>query len=119
MTSASRLSMIGNAILLAALLVFAHGLLKWVAQHPEPSYFSLLFNYWPAIIVSLGVYFFIFFYYAHLLKKHSISRLYPIYTGLSIVFLLLAGALVFHENITIMQVGGCISIIVGIFLVGK
>lgn len=119
MTQPSRLSVVGNSVFLAALLMFAHGLLKWVAQHQEASYFALLIKFWPIILGSLVVYFFIFFYYAWLLKKHTISKLYPIYTGLSIIFLLAVGVIVFGEQITLLQITGCAMIIAGIFLVSK
>lgn len=119
MLHSSRLLIIGNSIFLAALLVFAHGLLKWVAQHPADNYVALLMAYWPIVFISMGLYGFIFFYYAHLLKKLDITRLYPAYTGLSIVFLMAVGVVFFGESVTVMQAAGCIMIIGGIFLVSK
>lgn len=119
MSSPSRWAVIGNAVFLATLLVFAHGLLKWVAQHTASNYIALLWAYWPIIAVSLVIYFFIFFYYAKLLKKHHISKLYPVYTGLSIIFLLVVGVLVFGEHVSLVQSMGCLMIILGILLVSK
>jgi small multidrug resistance pump len=118
-TNRAKPAMVLNAILLAVLLVLAHGLLKWVAQHPNETYVSLLLMYWPIILVSIGLYGVVFFYYAHLLKKMDITQLYPIYTGLSIVFLLLVGSVIFRESISLMQTVGCALIISGIFLVSK
>jgi len=115
----SRLSVIGNSVLLAALLVLAHGLLKWVAQHPADNYFALLIAYWPIVAISIGLYGFVFFYYAHLLKRLDITQLYPAYTGLSIVFLMMVGAMVFGEKVSPVEIIGCIMIIGGIFLVSK
>lgn len=119
MLHSSRLSIIGNSIFLAALLVLAHGLLKWVAQHPADNYIALLVAYWPMVLISMVLYGFIFFYYAHLLKKLDITQLYPAYTGLSIVFLIAVGVVIFGESVTLMQAAGCVMIIGGIFLVSK
>lgn len=114
-----RMSVISNSVFLAVLLVLAHGLLKWVAAHPADSYLALLIAHWPVVFVSIGLYGFVFFYYAHLLKRLDISQLYPAYTGLSIVFLLLMGVVVFGEKVTLIQTAGCTMIIGGTFLVSK
>lgn len=119
MPLSSRLSVIGNAILLAALLVLAHGLLKWVAEHPAEDYFTLLMAHWVTVFISIGLYGFVFFYYAHLLKRLDITQLYPAYTGLSIVFLMVMGVMIFGEKVSIVEIGGCVMIIGGIFLVSK
>lgn len=119
MSNTSRRVVIGNAVLLATLLVFAHALLKWVAQHPAETYTSLLITYWPVIFFSIAVYCFVFFYYAYLLKKIEITQLYPAYTGLSIIFLLMVGVVIFHENITWSQIIGCLLIIGGLFLISE
>ena len=115
----SRVSIIGNSVFLAALLVFAHGLLKWVAQYPADNYVALLLARWPIIFFSMGLYGFVFFYYAHLLKRLDITQLYPAYTGLSIVFLMIMGVVVFGESVSFIQMAGCVMIIGGIFCVSK
>lgn len=119
MPTISHISIIIKSIFLSVLIVIAHGLFKWVAQHPAESYLSLWLTYWPVLLVSIVLYFFVFFYYAHLLKTTQITLLYPIYTGLSIVILLLVGKAVFNETVSLIQVAGCFLIITGIFCVSK
>jgi len=106
-----------NALLLASLLAFSHGLLKWVSSQQSESYLHSLTQYWWVIGLAIGIYVFIFFYYAYVLRTLAIGVLYPAYTGLSIVLVLLMGVWLFGENITLWQIAGCLLIICGIFLV--
>jgi multidrug transporter EmrE-like cation transporter len=106
-----------NALLLASLLAFSHGLLKWIANQPSEDYWHSLLAYWWVFGLAIGIYGFIFFYYAYVLRTVAIGVLYPVYTGLSIVLVLLMGVWLFGEPITFWQVAGCVLIAGGIFLV--
>lgn len=57
--------------------------------------------------------------YVFVLKTSSISLLYPVYTGLSVVFVFIAGQLFFGEEPVIMQQLGAAFVIGGIILLGK
>ncbi len=106
-----------NAVLLASLLAFSHGLLKWLSQRQAHGYLQLLLEYWWVMGAAIGIYVFIFFYYAYVLRRVDLAVLYPAYTGLSIVLVFALGAWYFGEAVSAWQLLGCALIIGGIFLV--
>lgn len=107
-----------NAVLLASLLAFSHGLMKWVSnKNIGVSYVETVLNYWLHIGIAVGIYVLIFFYYIHVLKAVNISSFYASYTGLSLVFVVLIGTLFFKEPMSNTQMLGIALIIGGIFLV--
>jgi multidrug transporter EmrE-like cation transporter len=110
--------MIFHALLLASLLASSHGVLKWVSVQPHDSYFELLFSQWKYILLALMIYGFVFFYYILLLRTSPISSLYPIYTGLSVLAVMLIGRMVFSEAISILHGVGAALILTGIVLMG-
>ena len=119
MSASLRISMLMNALVLASLLAFSHGLLKWVARKEVASYLELVTNYWLPIGVSLAIYGGIFFYYIQVLRQHDIVVLYSTYTGASILFVLLTGVLIFGEKLAPLQIVGCGLVILGIIFIGK
>jgi small multidrug resistance pump len=106
-----------NALLLAALLTLSHGLLKWVSSHQSESFMQSLMNYWWAVGLALALYAFIFFYYIYVLRSVPIGYLYPVYTGLSIVFVFAMGVFLFDETVSISQLVGGTLILSGVALV--
>lgn len=98
------------------MLAFSHGLLKWVATREASNYMETLEKYWLFIGISISVYFFIFLYYAYILRTISISYLYPVYTGLSIVFVAAVGVFGFEESFGSKQAAGVLFILVGVYL---
>jgi small multidrug resistance pump len=106
-----------NGLFLAFLLAFSHGLLKWISAQEASNFLEKVSLYWWQLGLAIGIYVFIFFYYAYLLQKISLSALYPAYTGLSIVLVAAVGALIFDEAVTIYQVIGILLIILGVLLV--
>lgn len=107
-----------HASLLALLLASSHALLKWVSMQAHDNYLQLLLTQWKGIVVSLGIYGFVFFYYIVVLRSSPVSTLYPVYTGMSVLLVLLAGRLLFAEPVSGLQVLGASFILVGIFLMG-
>ena len=107
-----------HALILALLLTCSHGILKWVSSQAIAGYTDLLMNHWKAIFVALAVYGCTFFYYILVLRSSPISMLYPIYTGLSVLFVLLVGRLVFEESLQPTQIAGALCILLGIILTG-
>ncbi len=115
----SKLSLVViHTVLLALLLAASHGILKWVSLQPHESYLRLLLEYWYAVLLALSVYGFVFFYYILVLRTTPVSILYPIYTGLSVMFVLLIGHSVFSEPVSVAQVMGIVLVVVGIVLIG-
>lgn len=111
------LNSLGHALLLAFLLAFSHGLLKWVAIQKVDGYINILITHWFIITSAISIYVFIFFYYIYVLRGVSIAILYPTYTGLSIIFVLLIGISFFGESVNYLQIIGCLLIIGGVLLV--
>lgn len=110
-------STLQHAILLSSLLASSHTLLKWVSIQEHDNYFKVLQNHWFAVGLALSVYGFIFFYYIYVLKNASLSSLYPVYTGLSIILVLISAKIFFNESFTLLQVCGALFIVFGISLV--
>ena len=103
-----------NAIGLAIVLALSHGLLRYgaslqqgVLEYPRVAY----------TLVAMLIYVGLFFYYGQLLQRFALSRLYPIYSALSIVFVYFAGALVFREDISLRGLIGTFLIIAGVLVV--
>jgi small multidrug resistance pump len=107
-----------HAVLLATLLASSHGMLKWVSSQPHENYLQMLLGHWKAVVAALAVYGFIFFYYILVLRSSPVSILYPVYTGLSVLFVLI-GRLVFSEPLTSVQVFGAGFVLMGIVLMGS
>jgi small multidrug resistance pump len=107
-----------HALLLASLLAFSHGILKWVSIQAHDGYWQLLLTQWKGVLVALSIYGFIFFYYIVVLRSSPVSILYPVYTGLSVLLVLLAGRFVFQEPVGTAQVAGAVCILAGIVLMG-
>ncbi|MCD6388210.1 MAG: EamA family transporter [Desulfobulbaceae bacterium] len=107
-----------QAGLLACLLALSHGLLKWVAMQKAENYFKLLGAHWGILGLALAIYAGIFFYYIFMLKSTSLSIIYPLYTGLSLIFVMLLGVLVFHERLDLFQGLGSLFIVIGVALMG-
>jgi small multidrug resistance pump len=105
-------------VLLASLLAFANGLLKWVAKKEAANYFEMVMTYWLQIGSSLAIYGFIFFYYIQVLRRHDIAVLYSSYVGLSILMVFLMGMFFFGEPLTSGQMIGVGLIILGILCIG-
>lgn len=103
-----------NAIGLAFVLALSHALLRHGAtlqqgpiEYPRVAY----------TLAALLIYVALFLYYSQLLQRFALSRLYPVYTALSIVFVYAAGAIVFREPISLRGIVGTLIIIVGVFVV--
>ena len=111
-------SILSHALILASLLASSHALLKWVSVQPNNGYMDMLLTQWKGIFAALALYGFIFFYYIVVLRSSPVSILYPVYTGLSVLFVLLAGRFVFSEPLTGLQILGAGFVLAGIVLMG-
>jgi multidrug transporter EmrE-like cation transporter len=111
--------MILNALLLAFLLAASQGFLKWAARQRATPSFTILSKRTLGIGISLGIYGVVMLLYIHVLRSQDITKLYPAYTGLAILLVMLMGILFFKEKPTKSQMLGCIMIIAGVYLIGK
>ncbi len=107
-----------HSFLLAAILSLSHAVLKWVSIQENENYWQLLLEQWKYILLALSLYGLVFFYYIFVLRSSPISSLYPIYTGLSVFFVMLLGAMVFQEAITFSRAVGALLILSGIVIMG-
>jgi small multidrug resistance pump len=112
------LMMLTHAALLASLLAFSHGVLKWVSSQAHTDYLQLILSQWKLVMLALSIYGLVFFYYILVLRSSPITSLYPVYTGLSVLFVMLVGRLVFHETVSPYQILGAGFILAGIVLTG-
>lgn len=107
-------SLAANAIGLALVLAFSHVLLRHGAllQQGPLEYPRIAYTF-----VAMLIYVALFFYYGQLLQRFALSRLYPLYTALSIVCVYVAGIAVFREAITFRGVLGTLLIAIGVIIV--
>jgi drug/metabolite transporter (DMT)-like permease len=78
--------------------------------------FRILMN--PFVIAGFVVYIIATGFFMFLLSKYDISLVIPI-SSVSFVFSLIAGAYIFHEQISLMRISGVFVIIAGILMVLK
>lgn len=107
-----------HAFLLALTLSISHAVLKWVSIQQHADYMQLLIEQWKMIFLALFLYGLVFFYYVFVLRTSPISTLYPIYTGLSVLFVMLLGSFIFGESITSTKSVGAALILAGIVTMG-
>ena len=107
-----------HATLLALLLSSSHLLLKHVYTNQHDSWAAMLKVEYPKIGLALTIYGFVFAYYIWALKYFPISLLYPIYTGLSVSFIAMAGYYFYAEPLSLYQIAGITFILVGVVLIG-
>jgi multidrug transporter EmrE-like cation transporter len=106
--------LIVNAVGLALVLAFSHVMLRHGAllQQGPLEYPRIAYT-----CVAMLIYVALFFYYGQLLQRFALSRLYPLYTALSIVCIYVTGAFLFREAITLRGVVGTLLIVAGVVMV--
>lgn len=109
-------SVLFNALALAAVLSLSHALLKWVSQQPHTGFADLLARQWLLIGAALALYGGVFLWYLHALRSFDMAVLFPTYTGITLILVALAGALVFGERLAVTQFAGVVLIAAGVFL---
>ena len=75
--------------------------------------------WWPMFAVGLLFGAANTFLFAHSIKAIPLSIAYPVFTGASFAFIILAAALVFHERLLPTHLLGIGLVMAGIFLVAK
>jgi small multidrug resistance pump len=108
--------MLANAAALALVLTTAHALLKWASQKPHATFVELLMSQAPVVALALALYGGVFLWYLHALRRFEMSELFPLYTGLTLILVALAGVWLFGERRSPLQMGGIGLIIGGLFL---
>jgi multidrug transporter EmrE-like cation transporter len=111
------LESMGYALVLAALLTASHVLLKWATTLSQSGFVDGLLRYFWIYGAALAIYFGIFLWYSQLLRSHSLAVLYPTYTGLSVLFVSLAGVAFFGDIASAAKVIGWALIVAGVILV--
>ncbi|NNC36694.1 MAG: hypothetical protein HKO02_04495 [Hyphomonadaceae bacterium] len=113
------LSAIACAALLAFALSVAHAILKSAADGPQQSAFELYTQNVGKIGVALIFYFSVFLIYPLFLRYFPLNLFFPIYTGLTILFVAIAGKMFFDENFSTIQILGMTFIVIGIALMSQ
>lgn len=99
------------AAILASTLAASHWLLRSSA-----TFEAFSFDWLTRVSTALALYFFVFLLYTGLLRRFEISLLYPIYTGLSIVFVTVIGVYYYAEPLSLWRLAGVFLIATGIIL---
>lgn len=111
------LAAIGVSTALATLLAISHALLKKASTASHVSGLEFyLHNAW-LIALALLIYVAVFFAYPYVLRFFPISVIFPTYTGLTVLLVMLFGSLAFGERILFGQYVGAALLIAGIALI--
>jgi len=105
---------VANAVGLAFILAISHALLRHGATLGQAPFAFPRIAYTAAAML---IYVALFFYYSQLLQRFAMSRLYPIYSGLSILFVYVFGTLLFRESFSFRGLVGTTLIIVGVLAI--
>lgn len=81
------------------------------------AFMKILLNPW--IVLGLGMFGISFFFMAAALSRAELTFAYPLMSAIVYLILLAVGYFVFHENITVMRLGGMAFILAGIVLLAK
>ncbi len=99
------------SLALAATLSTSHALLKMSATREAVDLAYVL-----QVASALSLYGVVFAVYSWLLRKYELGALYPTYTGLSVIAVVLIGSLFFDERLTSSRLLGMVTIAIGIGL---
>jgi small multidrug resistance pump len=105
-----------NAVGIAFVLAISHALLRHGATLGQQ---ALAFPRIAYTLAAMLIYVAIFFYYSQLLQRFALSRLYPVYSALSIVFVYAFGTLFFREPLTPRGLLGTALIVIGVLIVAE
>ena len=105
------------AALLAIALAVANVFLKLAANSGEHSALEMYSNNVGKIGIALFFYFGVFLIYPLLLKHFPLNVIFPVYTGLTILFVTLAGVLMFEEKFALHQFFGVSLLITSVALI--
>ena len=94
-------------------------MLKWASQKPHATFIELLMSQAPVVALALALYGGVFLWYLHALRRFEMSELFPLYTGLTLILVALAGVWLFGERLSPLQMGGIGLIIGGLFLLQR
>lgn len=78
---------------------------------------KLLFS--PLILLAIASYGFGVVFYMFMLSRLDLSFLYPVMTALGLVMATIVSATLFHEQISLVRLGGIVVVVIGVFLVSQ
>ncbi len=102
------------AFCLAFLLTVSNVLLKRISASNQQSVIEMYSHSFGKLVVALGIYFAVFLIYPYVLRYFPVSIVFPVYTGLAILMVMLAGVVFFGEKIQLLQCLGAAFLIIGI-----
>lgn len=106
-----------HALILASMLALSHICMKSLAGSLDLGLKEFIWAEWHRVLISIGLYVSVFVYYVIVLKRVDLSILYPLYTVLSLVLVMVLSAYFFQERLTWSQLLGVVFASVGIFLI--
>jgi small multidrug resistance pump len=105
------------AALLALLLTVSHILLKITSTSSSNSAIDMYIDNAGKILIALVIYFGVFLIYPYVLRFFPISVIFPIYTGLTMLLVMISGSAFFGEKIQLIQYIGAVLLVSGIALI--
>ena len=87
-------------------------------ETPVVEYVFRLFTN-PYVILAIVAYGFGVLFYMFMLSLLDLSFLYPVMVALGLVFATIVSSLIFHENISLVRLGGIAVVILGVFMLAR
>lgn len=106
-----------HALTLALMLALSHVCMKSFSASLDLGVKDFIWTEWHRILISIGLYAGVFIYYVVVLKRVDLSILYPLYTVLSLIMVILLSAYFFQERLAWSQLLGVLLASAGVFLI--
>ncbi len=106
-----------HILVLSTLLAASHLLMKSAALNTSKSMLGFALEEWPRISTALALYGGVFAYYLLLLRKFDLAVIYPAYTALSLILVVIFSSLVFQERLGTQQLLGVALATTGVFMI--
>ena len=99
---------------LAVCLVVANILLRMIADNKSVSGLEMYLENPGKLLLALTLYFGVFLAYPMILKFYPMNIVFPVYTGLAVLLVTLAGACLFGENLHPIQYVGIALLVLSV-----
>jgi small multidrug resistance pump len=102
---------------IALLMATANILLKMVSAVETDTGIEMYTASPIKFLISIGLFFGVFLLYPYVLRFYPMSIVFPCYTGITVLLIMLSGAFLFDEKIALPQIAGSILLVIGIALI--
>jgi small multidrug resistance pump len=102
---------------LAGLLTSANILMKMVSAVETDTYIGMYLASPVKILISSGLFFGVFLLIPYILRFFPMTIIFPCYTGITVLLIMVAGTVLFDEKVALPQIAGSILLVISIALI--